>query len=114
MQTNNINGSGGVKSPLIDNFKKVRNTVQTELRKVFTIPENEPVAEVKKTEDIQGGIQSLDRVLSTEEKKLFELLFPVATAPASTGRTFKSYAVQQKHTAQTQIINKMIVKKFIN
>jgi len=109
MQTNNINGSGIAKSPFIDNFRKVRSTVQTELRKVFTIPGNDTSAEVKKTDETHGGIQKLDKVLSTEEKNLFELLFPVATAPTSTNRTFKSYAVQQKHTVQQQISNKRIV-----
>lgn len=109
MQTNNINGSGIVKSPFLDNLKKVRNSVETELRKVFTLPDNESPSIAKKTEGIQGNVQSLDGVLSTEEKKLFESLFPVTKATVNTGRTFKSYAVQQKHSIQTQISSTRIV-----
>lgn len=109
MQINNINGSGINKSPFIDNLRKVRSTVETELRKVFTIPTEESSSDVKETIESQGNVQNLDKVLSAEEKKLFELLFPVAKAPVSTGRTFKSYAIQQEHTLQPQLSNMRIV-----
>jgi len=109
MQTNNIKGTGISKSPFIDNLRKVRNTVETELRKVFTIPEHGFSSETKKSEETQGNEQKLDRILSAEEKNLFELLFPVTNASANMGRTFKSYAVQQKHSIQTQLSNKRII-----
>lgn len=109
MQTNNIIGTGINKPQFVDSLRKVRKTVETEFRKVFAIPDNEAPPEIKKAEESSKNIQNLDRVLSAEEKKLFELLFPVTMESAKTGRTFKSYAVQQKFSAQSKISNKRIL-----
>lgn len=67
--------------------------------KTFSIPESEPSKKVDfpKKVEFPKQAEDLSKLLSGEEKKLFELLFSKKET-ISTSSPAKSYSVQTKHT----------------
>lgn len=87
----NIYGNHNVQN--ISNAKEANAVQSKKTHKDFAVPE--PNAAKKITESA-NATEELKKVLSTEEKRLFEQLFP-AIGAASIGVPVKAYKLQQNH-----------------
>lgn len=104
METNSINKFGvspAQQDKFAENIRKIKKTIGDEVRKVFSLPDRGSSKKVEKPSVAVTNDISLNKLLSAEEKKLFELLFP-ATEAVKSGKPIGAYTVQQKHTERTK------------
>ena len=104
METNSINKFGvspAQQDKFTENIRKIKKTIGDEVRKVFSLPDTGLSKKVEKPSVAVTNDISINKILSAEEKKLFELLFP-ATEAVKSGKPIHAYTVQQEHTERTK------------
>ena len=104
METNSINNFGvspAHQDKFTENIRKIKKTIGDEVRKVFSLPDRGSSKKVEKPSVAVTNDISLNKLLSAEEKKLFELLFP-ATEAVKSSKPMHAYTVRQKHTERAK------------